>query len=461
MIECLEHELSSDGVRPLERLVTAVKDFPRPVDAVEVTRFVHLAGYYRRFIDGFGFLMAPMTKLLRKNAPWEWTAAQQSAFEHVKAVLTTKPLLIYPNFALPFRLTLLYGRKFTIVTDPRSVEVVDVQPELDWKVAPVGVNTSGFEFDVEYRPSSTNVVADALSRAPRTASRMCRYRPRKLVVLGLVTMVTVSTKPKSVTSDLSNDTYGSTCQVSATRTPRRRVTLRQDGRDGRSGQRWQKSERRHRWQRARWVKARNNVLEGRRVLLPPEPWPIVFKECHDLVWAGHLRVPHTYERIAQLYWWPDLQREVKRWVRGCQDCGSRKAKPREVIPPLGSIRGGKVGDRWALDVAGILPVAGSGQRYVIAAVEYVTRYAFGVFRELLTDGAPELTGQVIERLVVLLQTQQINPTDAQDDWATWISFAVYAYNSGRHSTVALSPNELRMGRKLRSPNEQRRDVTER
>ncbi|ETK77594.1 hypothetical protein L915_16158 [Phytophthora nicotianae] len=71
MIECLEHELSSDGVRPLERLVTAVKDFPRPVDAAEVKRFVHLAGYYRRFIDGFGFLMAPMTKLLRKNAPWE------------------------------------------------------------------------------------------------------------------------------------------------------------------------------------------------------------------------------------------------------------------------------------------------------------------------------------------------------------------------------------------------------
>lgn len=41
----------------------------------------------------------------------------------------------------------------------------------------------------------------------------------------------------------------------------------------------------------------------------------------------------------------------------------------------------------------------------------------------------------------------------QRDWDRWVPFAVYAYNSGRHSTVALSPNELMMGRRLRSPNE--------
>ncbi|KAE8997279.1 hypothetical protein PF005_g18158 [Phytophthora fragariae] len=145
-----------------------------------------------------------------------------------------------------------------------------------------------------------------------------------------------------------------------------------------------------------------------------------------------------------------------------------------------------------------------GQRYVIAAIEYVTRYAvavtvarhtaqnvaeflmrhvvlrFGPFRELLTDGAPELTGSVIEQLVMMLQAQQTNPVpyrpqmvglverfhrtwkdcvstymneDRQHDWDVWVDCAVYAYNSGPHSTVQLSPNELMMGRRLRSPNE--------
>ncbi|KAE8963471.1 hypothetical protein PF011_g29019 [Phytophthora fragariae] len=171
---------------------------------------------------------------------------------------------------------------------------------------------------------------------------------------------------------------------------------------------------------------------GKRVVLPPALWAVIFKEMHGSVWAGHLRGPHTYGRVAQLYWWPRLLREVNRWVRGCQECGSRKARPREVIPPLRSIRGGDVGDRWALDVAGPFPVADGGERYVIAALEYVTRYAvarcvtrhttesvasflmedvvlkFGAFRELLTDGAPEMVGKVIEQLVVLLQAEQTN-----------------------------------------------------
>ncbi|KAE8964252.1 hypothetical protein PR002_g29031 [Phytophthora rubi] len=243
---------------------------------------------------------------------------------------------------------------------------------------------------------------------------------------------------------------------------------------------------------------------GQRVVLPPELWPVVFKECHDFVWAGHLRAPHIHARIAQVYWWPALLQEVKQWVRGCQECGSRKARSREIVPPLRSIKSGDVGDRWALDVAGPLPTSDGGPRYVIAALEYVTRYAvavtvkqhtfenvaeflmkhvvlrFGPFRELLTDGAPELTGKVIEELVVLLQAQQINPVpyrpqmiglverfhrtwkdcvatymheDAQRDWGVWVDFAAYAYNSGQHSTVKLSPNELMMGRALRSPNE--------
>jgi len=101
-MEYLGHELSAEGVRPVQRLVTAVADFPRPRNAVEVKRFVHLAGYYRKFIEAFGSIMAPMTRLLKKEQEWEWTESQEFAFERVKAALTTKPLLVYPNFALPF-----------------------------------------------------------------------------------------------------------------------------------------------------------------------------------------------------------------------------------------------------------------------------------------------------------------------------------------------------------------------
>jgi hypothetical protein len=66
-MEYLGHELSCKGVRLVERLVKAVKEFPRPTNPVEVKRFVHLAGYYRKFVEAFGSIMAPLTKLLRKD----------------------------------------------------------------------------------------------------------------------------------------------------------------------------------------------------------------------------------------------------------------------------------------------------------------------------------------------------------------------------------------------------------
>ncbi|GMF52344.1 unnamed protein product [Phytophthora fragariaefolia] len=221
-----------------------------------------------------------------------------------------------------------------------------------------------------------------------------------------------------------------------------------------------------------------DTAQGKRVILPPELWAVAFKEHHDSVWAGHLRAPHTYARIGQVYWWPDLQQQVRRWVRGCQDCGSRKARPRQVIPPLRSIRGGDVGDTWVLDVAGPLPTGDDRQRHVLAAVEYVTRYAVAVAVRLHT--AEEVTKFLMQNLVELLQAQQTNPVpyrpqmaglverfhwtwkncvstymnDAkQHDWDVWVDFAVYAYNSAAHAIVKLSPNALMMGRRLRNPNE--------
>ncbi|POM62689.1 Gag-pol fusion protein [Phytophthora palmivora] len=221
-MEYLGHELGEDGVRPLDRLITAVRDFPRPKDAVEAKRFVHLAGYYRKFVEGFGSMMAPITKLLRKNANWSWSDEQEIAFEQVKAILIKKPLLIYPDFRLPFRVVTdaskiglgaclmqdkgsgwqpiafaskvnsevegkygiteleclavvwsiklfrpyLYGRQFTIITDHSALKWLMTSPNLTGKLHRWALTLQEFDFDVRYRPGSTNVVADALSRAP-------------------------------------------------------------------------------------------------------------------------------------------------------------------------------------------------------------------------------------------------------------------------------------------------------
>jgi hypothetical protein len=102
-------------------------------------------------------------------------------------------------------------------------------------------------------------------------------------------------------------------------------------------------------------------------------------------------------------------------------------------PTASELRTGDVGDRWAIDVAGSLPVTASGKRFVIAAVEYTTRYAvaeaveehtakaiarflmehvvlvFGPMREVMMDGAMEFGSRATAELLELMQTKQATP----------------------------------------------------
>jgi hypothetical protein len=87
------------------------------------------------------------------------------------------------------------------------------------------------------------------------------------------------------------------------------------------------------------------MTHDRRIMLPPALWPVVFHEAHDSIWSGHLRHEHTLARIADKSWSPRMDDTVLQWVRACQDCGSRRVHPRQVIPHLRSVGVGRVGDR--------------------------------------------------------------------------------------------------------------------
>ncbi|KAA3484238.1 Retrovirus-related Pol polyprotein from transposon 297 family [Gossypium australe] len=63
----------------------------------EIRSFHGLGGYYRRFIEGFSLIVAPMAKLLRKSTPFKWTKEQQASFEKLKSVVTQVPVLVQPK----------------------------------------------------------------------------------------------------------------------------------------------------------------------------------------------------------------------------------------------------------------------------------------------------------------------------------------------------------------------------
>ena len=77
--------------------IEAIRGWPRPTNVTEVRSFLGLAGYYRRFVEGFSLIVAPMTQLTRKNKKFTWGEEQDRSFLEVKTKLTSAPVLIVPS----------------------------------------------------------------------------------------------------------------------------------------------------------------------------------------------------------------------------------------------------------------------------------------------------------------------------------------------------------------------------
>ena len=68
----LEHIISKEGVRPDNKKLVDVWEFPRPQNIKSARKFLGLAGYYRRFIKGFSDIAKPLMSLTKKDVPVNW-----------------------------------------------------------------------------------------------------------------------------------------------------------------------------------------------------------------------------------------------------------------------------------------------------------------------------------------------------------------------------------------------------
>jgi hypothetical protein len=93
----LGHVVTKEGIAVDPGKVEAVVNWVRPSNAHEVRSFLGLAGYYRRFVDGFSRLAAPLTRLTRKNEKFQWSEECEQSFQELKQRLVTAPVLTLPS----------------------------------------------------------------------------------------------------------------------------------------------------------------------------------------------------------------------------------------------------------------------------------------------------------------------------------------------------------------------------
>ena len=223
--ECayLGHIVGSGIVRPQQSKISAIESIGVPTTKKEVRTFLGITGYYRRFIENYSSIAAPLTDLTKKDTPHriKWSQECDNAFKKLKGVLCSEPVLKSPNFGSPFVLqtdasdrgigavlsqhsedgqehpvaywsrkllpreqrystiekeclaiklgieafrVYLLGRPFTIETDHRSLVWMERLKTTNNRLARWSLALQPYNFKVSHRAGKENGNADALSR---------------------------------------------------------------------------------------------------------------------------------------------------------------------------------------------------------------------------------------------------------------------------------------------------------
>ena len=95
-VSFLRHVVTKNGISVDPGKVDDVDNWRRPTIMTEIRSFLGLAGYYRRFIEGFSKIPLPLARLIHKGVKFEWSDECESSFKELKDGLVTTPILTIP-----------------------------------------------------------------------------------------------------------------------------------------------------------------------------------------------------------------------------------------------------------------------------------------------------------------------------------------------------------------------------
>lgn len=224
-LEFLGHIVSKEGLAPDDRKIKAIAEYPAPTNVKEIQSLLGMTNFYRQFIQDYSEITSPITELLKKKVPFNWSNECQDAFETLKHCLIESPILIMPNdqdqftlmtdasdFALGVVLAqdrngtdyvvsyaskklnptqcryhinekegmavvwavhkkyrrYLHGRHFRVITDSKTVKSMISKTEpISMRVARWVMILQEYDFEIIHREGTWNTLADGLSRNPK------------------------------------------------------------------------------------------------------------------------------------------------------------------------------------------------------------------------------------------------------------------------------------------------------
>lgn len=388
--------VNSSGLLVDPDKIEAILRIPSPKNVKEVRQIVGLASWYRRFIPAFSTVCDPLTKLTRKNVPFQWDDTCEEALNRLKQYLVSAPILACPDFDIPFIvetdasdfglgavlvqrhndeekvicylsrsltkqerkysavekecLAVLFaveklrpyieGTKFTVVTDHYSLKWLFNINNPSGRIARWALRLQQYDFDVVHRPGKNHLVPDALSRSVPVVDVIDEDSPE---------------------IELCNDKwYMGLAQKIVEKPQDYPLWMLKDGKIYRK------------------TKIRYHDLDENEWLLvvPKEKRQQIIRDHHDPPTCGHLGISKTTARINQQYYWPKCHIDVAKYIRKCQVCIQTKPEQR---PPIGKMLSlqptvTKPWDIISIDIVGPLPRSTSGYAYILSVLDCFTKY---------------------------------------------------------------------------------------
>ena len=94
----LGHVVCHDGILVDPAKVAIILEFPLSTLVTQLRSTLGHTGYYQKFIRGYAEIIAPMEKLLRKDAKFEWNENCQESLDKLKGKMAIAPIFKFPNW---------------------------------------------------------------------------------------------------------------------------------------------------------------------------------------------------------------------------------------------------------------------------------------------------------------------------------------------------------------------------
>lgn len=413
--------VSGAGVSPMKSNVDAMLLMPEPQNVKQVRSFVSSVGFYQKFIPNFGAIAEPLYLLLRKDAPWSWSARCADAFATLKQALSKAPVLAHFDpeartivdcdashsavgcvliqvqdgierpvayasrilhgaeisysvfekeglsclYACEHFHYFLYGRKFTIRTDHKALTTLLANSCQGQGRKPMRIQRwfdrlHMYAYTLEYRPGKYNCLADMLSRSPVDAhSSLCSVC-------------------EEVDCEIEiNSVFGSN-QLLVSAEELRTATA-------------------------------DDVILSQLVKFIQQGWPDVVPEelkpyvsvkdelslCSgcvlrldcvifpaalrgrliDLAHEGHPGVMRTLQRVREAAWWPGVSSQVRNRVFNCTACAVNNENNTSRAAPLVPVSWPtKAWSKIAVDIVGELHGLSQSSRFAVTVMDFHSRW---------------------------------------------------------------------------------------